>query len=147
MSEEPVPEVRQRGRAASEKALLEAAMACFAECGPNDVSVRAIAECAGVNHGLVHHYFGSKAGLVDAVEDLLERTGVIFLRDRARSQSPQSGVTEAQKTAGSMVLVIQWADPSKFKICIPPRWGDTGAAPASGLDISPSKKTIFSTEG
>jgi AcrR family transcriptional regulator len=42
-------------------------MACFAEVGPNDVSVRAIAERAGVNHGLVHHYFGSKAGLVDAV--------------------------------------------------------------------------------
>ena len=67
MSEEPVPEARQRGRAASERALLEAAMACFAEFGPNDVSVRAIAERAGVNHGLVHHYFGSKAGLVDAV--------------------------------------------------------------------------------
>ena len=67
MSEEPVPEGRQRGRAASERLLVEAAMACFAEVGPNDVSVRAIAERAGVNHGLVHHYFGSKAGLVDAV--------------------------------------------------------------------------------
>ncbi len=67
MSEEPVPEGRQRGRAASERVLVEAAMACFAEVGPNDVSVRAIAERAGVNHGLVHHYFGSKAGLVDAV--------------------------------------------------------------------------------
>ena len=63
------------------------------------------------------------AGLVDAVEDLLERTGVIFLRDRARSQSPQSGVTEAQKATGPIVLVIQLADPSNFKICIPPRWG------------------------
>ena len=46
---------------------MEAAIECFAEMGPNDVSVRAIAERAGVNHGLVHHYFGSKAGLVHAV--------------------------------------------------------------------------------
>jgi len=65
--DESVPQVRHRGRASSERVLIEAAIACFAEFGPNDVSVRAIAERAGVNHGLVHHYFGSKAGLVEAV--------------------------------------------------------------------------------
>jgi TetR/AcrR family transcriptional regulator, repressor for neighboring sulfatase len=30
------------------------------------ISVRDVAAAAGVNHGLVHRYFGSKAGLVDA---------------------------------------------------------------------------------
>jgi TetR/AcrR family transcriptional regulator, repressor for neighboring sulfatase len=30
------------------------------------ISVRDVAGAAGVNHGLVHRYFGSKAGLVDA---------------------------------------------------------------------------------
>lgn len=88
MSDEAVPSVRQRGRAASERVLIEAAMACFAEFGPNDVSVRAIAELAGVNHGLVHHYFGSKAGLVEAVvrdvqeyfaESLASGGGVSFM--------------------------------------------------------------------
>ena len=83
-----MPPARQRGRATSERVLIEAAMACFAEFGPNDVSVRAIAERAGVNHGLVHHYFGSKAGLVEAVvldaqeyfaESLASGSGVSFM--------------------------------------------------------------------
>ena len=53
-----------RGRAASEDALVRAAADLFEDVGPHAVSVRAIAERAGVNHGLVHHYFGSKSGLV-----------------------------------------------------------------------------------
>lgn len=48
---------------------MEAAADLFAAHG--DVSVRAIAERAGVNHGLVHHYFGGKAGLRTAVLDHL----------------------------------------------------------------------------
>jgi AcrR family transcriptional regulator len=35
------------------------------------ISVRDVAAAAGVNHGLVHRYFGSKAGLVDAAVELL----------------------------------------------------------------------------
>lgn len=38
--------------------LLESAATMFADRG--DVSIRTIAEHAGVNHGLVHYYFGSK---------------------------------------------------------------------------------------
>ena len=67
MNEPVVRPPRQRGRASSERALVHAAIVSFAETGPNAVSVRAIAERAGVNHGLVHHYFGSKAGLIRAV--------------------------------------------------------------------------------
>jgi AcrR family transcriptional regulator len=49
--------------------LLEAASELFAARGPAGVSVRQIATRAGVNHGLVHYYFGSKAGLLAAVLD------------------------------------------------------------------------------
>lgn len=73
MTEAVIRPPRQRGRASSEKALIDAAILCFAETGPNDVSVRAIAERAGVNHGLVHHYFGSKAGLVHAVVEHMSK--------------------------------------------------------------------------
>jgi AcrR family transcriptional regulator len=45
-------------------ALLDAATRLFAEEGPKAVSVRQIAAAAGVNHGLVHHYFGSKQELL-----------------------------------------------------------------------------------
>jgi AcrR family transcriptional regulator len=71
-----------RGRAASEQALINAAAALFEEVGPNTVSVRAIAERAGVNHGLVHHYFGSKAGLVQAVLERLADESASAIRER-----------------------------------------------------------------
>jgi TetR/AcrR family transcriptional regulator, repressor for neighboring sulfatase len=60
-----------RGREAVEDALLEAAGQLFAAYGPRATSVRQIATAAGVNHGLVHHYFGSKGALLRAV---LERS-------------------------------------------------------------------------
>jgi AcrR family transcriptional regulator len=71
-----------RGRAASEHALVTAAAGLFEEVGPNAVSVRSIAESAGVNHGLVHHYFGSKAGLVQAVLEQLAEESAAAIRER-----------------------------------------------------------------
>ncbi|MEM9457475.1 MAG: TetR/AcrR family transcriptional regulator [Myxococcota bacterium] len=58
-----------RGPEAVKAALIEAAIDLFARDG--DASVRAVAAHAGVNHGLVHHYFGGKAGLRTAVLDRL----------------------------------------------------------------------------
>ncbi|WP_017571939.1 TetR/AcrR family transcriptional regulator [Nocardiopsis halotolerans] len=46
----------------------DAAVTCFGQHG-FDVSVRAIAEQAGVSPGLVIHHFGSKAGLRQACDD------------------------------------------------------------------------------
>ena len=71
-----------RGRAASEDALISAAADLFEDVGPNTVAVRAIAERAGVNHGLVHHYFGSKAGLVQAVLERLADESAAAIRER-----------------------------------------------------------------
>ncbi len=50
----------------AKEALAEAAAELFAERGPARVTVREVADRAGVNHGLVHYYFGSKEGLVAA---------------------------------------------------------------------------------
>jgi AcrR family transcriptional regulator len=61
--------VTTRGKAAVREALVEAAADLLAEEG--DVSVRTIAAKAGVNHGLVHHYFDGKDGLLRAVLDHL----------------------------------------------------------------------------
>lgn len=71
-----------RGRAASEDALVRAAADLFEDVGPHAVSVRAIAERAGVNHGLVHHYFGSKSGLVQAVLERLADESAAAIRER-----------------------------------------------------------------
>lgn len=59
--------VRPSGRAAVMDAVLDAATELIAERGPRAVTVRSIAERAGVNHALVHRYFGSKDDLIRAV--------------------------------------------------------------------------------
>jgi AcrR family transcriptional regulator len=46
--------------------LIESALRLIAERGVAGVSVRDVAADAGVNHGLVHRYFGSKDALVHA---------------------------------------------------------------------------------
>ena len=78
------PQKRERGRAAVEAALVEAACAMLAEFGPKVMTVRNVAARAGVNHGQVYHYFGGKEGLVRAamrrlarqhLENALERSG------------------------------------------------------------------------
>lgn len=58
-----------RGSAAVRVSLIAAATELFSQRGPANVSVREVAGVANVNHGLVHHYFGSKDGLLRAVLD------------------------------------------------------------------------------
>ncbi|WP_134324647.1 TetR/AcrR family transcriptional regulator [Cumulibacter soli] len=58
-----------KGRHEAIPALIAAATHEFAERGYNATSVRAISVRAGVNHGLVHRHFGSKANLLSAVLD------------------------------------------------------------------------------
>ena len=54
-------------RSAAEEAFLDAAERVLVDAGYPGVTTRRLAEEAGVNHGLVHYYFGS-------VENLLVRT-------------------------------------------------------------------------
>src|SRR3954453_22491559 len=61
-------------RAAAEEALLDAAERLLAEAGYAGITTRRLAEEAGVNHGLVHYYFGSNENLlVRALERFTER--------------------------------------------------------------------------
>ena len=60
------PQSLDRGRDAVKTALINAACEMLAESGPNAMSVRSVANRAGVNHGQVHHYFGGKEGLIEA---------------------------------------------------------------------------------
>jgi AcrR family transcriptional regulator len=65
---------KTRGRAAAEEALLDGAERLLLEVGYAGITTRRLAEEAGVNHGLVHYYFGSnEALLVRALERFTER--------------------------------------------------------------------------
>jgi AcrR family transcriptional regulator len=58
---------KTEARSAAEEALLDAAERLLVDVGHAGITTRRLAEEAGVNHGLVHYYFGS-------IENLLVRT-------------------------------------------------------------------------
>jgi TetR/AcrR family transcriptional regulator, repressor for neighboring sulfatase len=60
-------QARRPGREGAVEALVEAARALFAERGPDAVSLRDVARRAGVNHGLIRHYIGSRDDLLRLV--------------------------------------------------------------------------------
>jgi len=58
---------RRRGRGATTTAILDAALQLFSAQGYAAVTVRDIAERAGVSHALVHQYVGTKDDILRAV--------------------------------------------------------------------------------
>jgi AcrR family transcriptional regulator len=81
----PTPESRRNDTRA---ALLEATMRVVAERGLRGLTHRAVAEAAGVTHGLVRHYFGT----VDAL--LLEALAVQVAADIEAAPPRMSGPLE-----------------------------------------------------
>ena len=55
-----------KGRKNVEKRLINAAAELVGSIGPNQLTIRDIADHAGVNHAQIHHYFGGKQGLLIA---------------------------------------------------------------------------------
>ena len=68
------PARKTTARSAAEEALLDAAERLLVDVGHAGITTRRLAEEAGVNHGLVHYYFGSNENLlVRALERFTER--------------------------------------------------------------------------
>ena len=72
-----------RSRVDAEERLIIAAGELLGEVGPNSMSVRNVAERAGVNHGLVHHYFGGKDGLLKAAMTRLVQEHAVFAKEES----------------------------------------------------------------
>jgi AcrR family transcriptional regulator len=80
-------EARTSARAAAEEALLDAAERLLVDVGHAGITTRRLAEEAGVNHGLVHYYFGSNENLLArALERFTER---LIERQRALYESDE----------------------------------------------------------
>lgn len=78
-----IVEKSTRSRVDSEERLIVAAGELISEVGPRALSVRGVAERAGVNHGLVHHYFGGKDGLLQAAMTRLVEEHAVFAREQS----------------------------------------------------------------
>ncbi len=63
--------------------LVAAAAELLGEVGPRATSVRMVADRAGVNHGLVHHYFSSKDGLLRAAMESLVDAHETWAREQS----------------------------------------------------------------
>jgi AcrR family transcriptional regulator len=74
-----------RGRQNVEKKLIESAAELVGSIGPNQLTIRDIANHAGVNHAQIHHYFGGKDELLIATYKLLAFEHVEQLQRRGVS--------------------------------------------------------------
>lgn len=76
--------------------ILDAAEALFARHGLYGVTVRNVADLAGVDTALIHYYFGTKAGLFDAVFE--RRAGAI-------NHARLTAMEEYERSAGDRLSV------------------------------------------
>ena len=76
---------RRPGVSGTREAILDAARRAFAEQGYQRATIRGVAELAGVDAALVHHYFGTKQGLFAAAMQFpvnpLERLSAVLAND------------------------------------------------------------------
>jgi len=87
-----------RGSAEATKlAILNAARELFAAHGVNAVTVRDVAAAAGVNHALVHRYFGTKEEMVAGIVDREIQAAIAV--------SPPEGSATAESLEGIRRLV------------------------------------------
>lgn len=104
------PARRPTGRDDVQNAILDAATELFTERSPSSVSLREIARRAGVNYGLIHHYYGSKEAIVGAVFRRKSENGARLIADspdvhdalRRIMSSPDNGATYARLLAGAL---------------------------------------------
>lgn len=79
---------RRRSPEVARQELLDAAERLFAKERPDDVGLKDVAREAGTSHALITHYFGTYAGLVEAVlQRRLQR-----LRDATAARLREAGV-------------------------------------------------------
>lgn len=95
---------RRPGAPDTEAVILEAARAQFADRGYAGTSIRAVADRAGVDPALIHHYFGTKEALFRAALSIpIDHAA---LMDRVLCAGP-----EAAPTRLALTVLEVWDDP------------------------------------
>jgi AcrR family transcriptional regulator len=122
------------------------AMVCFAERGVSGTSMRTIADAADVSVGLIQHYFGSKAALIEAIDEHVLRVCGQILDDSPAS--PETGNTPDVYRGGTAQLFIEHPDVMDYVARVLTEGGATGAAIFDGLvKISETQGETFIARG
>lgn len=104
------------GRAEVEAALLEAAADLLAERGPDAISGRDIAKRAGVNYGLLHHYFGPKAVILNAALSRLRTDFIAEHMVRKRESEDGDRLSPVLDLPTRLVRAVAFAELSQSGI-------------------------------
>jgi AcrR family transcriptional regulator len=99
---------RERKKAATRKALADAALRLFSERGFDDVGVKEVAETAGVSMTTLFKYFPSKEALVF---DLAEESAAALVAAVGRRAPGQSVLDVLHMQQRSMLLAIADSEP------------------------------------
>lgn len=130
------PVRRPEGREEVMAAVLAAAAELLAESGPGDISVRGIAERAGVNHALAHRHFGTKDEIVRqalrAQADAVAADLADHLRDREPDVADMMTVFAKHPAYWRALAHVALHDPEL---------AEQGAAPTSELFIDLLRRT------
>ena len=140
---------RPRGRREVVDALLDSARKLMAERGPT-VALRDIADDAGVNFGLLYHYFGTKDQLVDVVyragaESAAERLQSAEHLEDALDDLMRAGDGTAARLIGWAVLEGRGASPAFRDSPALDRLADLmrADAEAAGASVSDEDVRVF----
>lgn len=107
--EEPGARPRPVGRAEVMAAVRESAMVLFAERGPDAVTVREVADRAGVNHALIHRHYGTKEELLRVVlAEAIERMAAVA-SETANTGEDVRAVIAALRAEEPAVRLLAWA--------------------------------------
>lgn len=109
-------------------AVLDATVELLAEHGPRNLSVRQVAERAGVNHALVHRHFGTKDEIVRRA--LQAQSAAIADELRARSQG--GGLTVVHALAVLAEHPAYWTTLARV-VLDDPELAGAGTAPTTQL--------------
>ena len=96
------------------KALIDATVETIHARGFQDATIAEIARRAGVSGGLAHHYFGSKAGLLNATMRAL-------LADLSRETQTRMGRSTGPRTRISAIISSSFA-PNQFQPALISAW-------------------------
>ena len=131
--------------------LLEAALELFGDNDYDDVSMDEIAEAAGVSHGLLFQYFGSKKGLyIAGIDDLLE--------EFRRRTEPDPSIPPAEQLRAGLRAYVDWVaeHPQGFRSLMGQgaafaevreklerqRWWGIENRLSAGLGVDPSRPAV-----